>query len=187
MPRPRSICLYAASSDKADARYFALAERFGAACAQRGFRLVSGGGKVGLMGAAARAARAQGGETLGVIPSFLRTVELADEESPLIEVATMHERKHRMFVESDAFVALPGGIGTLEEAIETLSWRRLELHDKPIVFLAEDGFWAPLFSLLNHTVEENFTAPEILSECIEARSLEACFEQIETRLKVEGA
>jgi hypothetical protein len=89
-----------------------------------------------------------------------------------------------MFNEADAFVSLPGGIGTLEEAIETLSWRRLDLHKKPIAFLAEDNFWAPLFTLLRHTVEEGFTAPEIMAECFEAHSLEACFEQINTAMKV---
>jgi uncharacterized protein (TIGR00730 family) len=184
MERARSICLYAASSNRIGSTYFDLAERFGRTCAAHGYRMVFGGGKIGLMGAAARACRAAGGSTLGVIPGFLRQVEIADEDGPLVEVTTMHERKHRMFVESDAFVSLPGGIGTLEEAIETLSWRRLELHAKPIVFLAEDDFWAPLFTLLHHTVREGFTAADILQECIDTRSVEACFEQIETRLKV---
>ena len=186
MERPRSICLYAASSNRIAPRYFELAERFGRACADHGYRLVFGGGRVGLMGAAARACRAAGGSTLGVIPGFLRTVELADEDGELVEVSSMHERKHRMFVESDAFVSLPGGIGTLEEAIETLSWRRLELHSKPIVFLAEDDFWAPLFTLLHHTVREGFTAEDMLAECADTRSLEACFELIETKLSASS-
>src|SRR5262249_44640861 len=150
----------------------------GRTCAAHNYRMVFGGGKVGLMGAAARACRAAGGTTLGVIPGFLRKVEIADEDGELIEGPTMHERKNRMFVESDAFVSFPGGIGTLEEAVETLSWRRLELHAKPIIFLAEDDFWAPLFTLLHHTVREGFTAEGILAECIDARSLEACFELI---------
>ncbi len=180
--RPRSVCVYAGSSNLVAPRFFALADAFGRACAEGGYRLVYGGGKVGLMGAAARACRAAGGATLGVIPTFLRTVELADEDSILIEVATMHERKYRMFDESHAFVALPGGVGTLDEAIETLSWRRLAMHNKPLVFLAEDDFWSPLFALLDHTVQAGFTSAEVAQECVEARSVQACMALIAERL-----
>jgi len=180
-PQP-SVCVYAGSSNLAAPHFYKLAEAFGTACALRGYRLVYGGGKVGLMGAAARACRNAGGKTLGVIPTFLRTVELADEDSELIEVATMHERKYRMFDEADAFVTLPGGVGTLDEAIETLSWRRLAMHDKPLVFLAEDEFWTPLFALLEHTVEAGFTSAEVAQECIDVRSVAACFIYLDARL-----
>jgi uncharacterized protein (TIGR00730 family) len=109
------------------------------------------------MGACARAALAQGGRVVGVIPTFLRTPEVALEEAELQEVASMHERKLAMFEQSDAFVVLPGGIGTLEETIELLSWARLNLHRKPIVLLDVDGYWRPLVALIEHTMAEGFT------------------------------
>ena len=119
--------------------------------------LVYGGGGVGLMGACARAALEAGGRVLGVIPAFLRTPELALEDAELEVVASMHERKAAMFERADAFVILPGGVGTLEEAIELLSWARLNLHRKPVVFLDAGGYWRPLFALIDHTVAQGFT------------------------------
>ncbi len=96
---------------------------------------------------------------LGVIPEFLRLPEVAYEAAELVVVSSMHERKARMFAEADAFVVLPGGVGTLEEVIELLSWARLDLHRKPVVFLDADGFWGPLFELIGHTVRQGFTPP----------------------------
>ncbi|MES1202146.1 MAG: LOG family protein, partial [Pseudomonadota bacterium] len=94
-------------------------------------------------------------------------------------VDTMHERKYMMFEESDAFIVLPGGIGTLEEAVETLSWRRLSLHNKPVVFLSEDDFWAPFFTLVQHTIDANLTPPQFNQAVAYARSIEACFEALQ--------
>ena len=109
------------------------------------------------MGATARAAHAAGGEVLGIIPDFLVGKERALETVEHEVVTSMHERKQRFFEESDGFVILPGGIGTLEEVVELLSWRRLDLHTMPVVFYNPDGFWDPLFALFQHTVDAKLT------------------------------
>jgi hypothetical protein len=155
-----SVGLFCGSSTGADPRWAEAAEGFGRALAGEGLRLVYGGGAIGLMGACAKAAVGAGGRVLGVIPEFLRLPEVAYEAAELVVVASMHERKARMFQEADAFVVMPGGIGTLEEAIELLSWSRLELHQKPVVFLDIAGFWRPLFDLIDHTVRQGFTPPQ---------------------------
>jgi uncharacterized protein (TIGR00730 family) len=162
MSKFRSACVYCGSSNRADVRHFDLAADMGRALAHRGIRLVYGGGNVGLMGASARAAHEAGGEVLGVMPHFLTKWE---KPNPAIEtrmVDTMHERKWGLFAEADAFIVLPGGIGTLEEVVETLSWRRLELHTKPLVFV-DRLFWQPFVDLVNATIETNFT-PENFRE-----------------------
>lgn len=178
---PLSICVYCGSSNTAALAHLDLATRFGQACAQRGYRLVYGGGRVGLMGRAASAAHEAGGDVLGVMPNFLARQELVYRDVRHIMVETMHERKKILFDESHAFVVLPGGIGTLEEAIETLSWRRLNLHNKPMVFLSEDDFWQPFFALISHTVETNFTPKAIDDAMLAANSIEDCFAAIEQR------
>jgi uncharacterized protein (TIGR00730 family) len=152
-----TVCVYCASANAADPAYLAAAERFGAILAGEGVRLVYGGGSVGLMGACARGAHQAGGQVLGVMPAFLQSRERLYEAVQTVVVTSMHERKQIMFEESDAFAVLPGGIGTLEEVIELMSWRRLDLHRKPIVFLDTGGFWTPLFTLLAHTVEQKLT------------------------------
>lgn len=178
----RSICVYCGSSETTRPDYLDLASRFGAALAARGIRLVYGGGSIGLMGRVARAAHGAGGDVLGVMPRFLERREVMLDSVPHRMVDTMHERKRIMFDESDAFVVLPGGIGTLEEAVETLSWRRLELHQKPLVFLSEDDFWAPFFHLIQHTIDANLTPKSFLDDCLLANSVEGCFEAIEARV-----
>ena len=154
-PPIQSVCVYCGSSNAADPAYMEAAAAFGKAVAREGLRLVYGGGGVGLMGACARAAHGAGGKVLGIMPDFLRQQEGELGEIETIIVRSMHERKMTMFEQADAFVTLPGGIGTLEEVIELLSWRRMELHRKPIVFLNQDGFWDPLFDLLRHVVAMN--------------------------------
>ena len=109
------------------------------------------------MGAAARAAHAAGGEVLGVMPGFLRRREVIYDAVEPVVVKTMHARKRIMFEQSHAFAVFPGGIGTLEEVVELLSWRRLDLHAKPIVFLDQDRFWQPFFALVQHTIEAQLT------------------------------
>lgn len=156
-PRRLSVCLFCGSSDAVDPAFLQSAAAFGRALAASGVRLVYGGGGIGLMGAAARAAHAAGGEVLGVIPGFLRTREKIYDEVETLTVDTMHERKRIMFEQSDAFAILPGGIGTLEEVVELLSWRRLGLHDKPVVFLDQNGFWRPFFDLIQTTVDAGFS------------------------------
>lgn len=156
-PAVLSVCLFCGSSDAAAPVFQTAAANLGRGLAEAGVRLVYGGGGVGLMGQAARAAHQAGGRVLGVMPRFLARREVVYGEVETVMVETMHQRKQRMFEESDAFVVLPGGIGTLEEVVELISWRRLSLHTKPIVFLNIEGFWNPFFKLIDHTVEEHFT------------------------------
>lgn len=171
----RSVCVYCGSSESTNPAYHDLATRFGTALATRGLRMVYGGGSIGLMGRCAKAAHAGGGEVLGVMPRFLERREIVLESVPHRMVETMHERKMIMFEESDAFVVLPGGIGTLEEAVETLSWRRLDLHKKPVVFLSEDDFWAPFFTLMQHTIAAKLTPESFNGAVAYVRSVEECF------------
>jgi uncharacterized protein (TIGR00730 family) len=153
----KSVCVYCASSNAADPTFFQSAERFGTILAQSGVRLVYGGGGIGLMGAAARGAHGAGGRVLGIMPAFLTGREILYDQVETIVVQSMHERKQIMFEQSDAFAILPGGLGTLEEIVELMSWRRLDLHQKPIVFYNPGGFWEPLFKLVDHTIEQNLT------------------------------
>ena len=157
-----SVCVYCSSSNAADPAYLEAAAELGRALATAGLRLVYGGGGVGLMGACAAAAHAAGGQVLGIIPEFLVGKERPLTEVETVVVTSMHERKMQMFEASDAFVVLPGGIGTLEEVIELLSWRRLDLHAKPIVFYNPDGFWDGLFAFFRASVAQRLTPPEFL-------------------------
>jgi len=157
-----SVCVYCGSADDADQALIREAGAFGVLLAQAGIRLVYGGGGVGLMGACAKAAHEAGGRVLGVMPEFLRAYERLYDEVETRVVETMRERKQILFEEADAFVALPGGVGTLEEVIELLSWRKLALHNKPVVFFSPDGFWDPLFRLFEHMVENKVVAPSFL-------------------------
>jgi len=160
--RLRSVCVFCGSSDAAAPAYLRAAAELGEALARAGLRLVYGGGGVGLMGATARAAHAAGGEVLGIIPDFLIGKERALETVEHEVVTSMHQRKQRFFEESDGFVILPGGIGTLEEVVELLSWRRLDLHALPVVFYNPDNFWGPLFALFQHTVDAKLTPAEFM-------------------------
>jgi uncharacterized protein (TIGR00730 family) len=158
--RLESVCVYCASSEMAAPEYLAAATSLGRMLAEEGLRLVYGGGGVGLMGACARAAHAAGGRVLGVIPYFLTSAERQLTTVETVVVGSMHERKMMMFEAADAFAVLPGAIGTLEEAIELLSWRRLGLHAKPIVFLNLGGFWSPLFELFDHILKQGLLPEE---------------------------
>ncbi|HWA61408.1 MAG TPA: TIGR00730 family Rossman fold protein [Caulobacteraceae bacterium] len=155
-----SVCVYCGSSNAAPVQYLQAASTFGAILAAEGVRLVYGGGGVGLMGATARAAHAGGGRVLGVIPQFLTSHERPLGDVETIIVQSMHERKMIMYEAADAFAVLPGAIGTLEEVIELLSWRRLGLHAKPIVFYNPDGFWDLLFRLFHQIVDANLLPTE---------------------------
>ena len=160
--RLESTCVFCGSSDAADPAFLGAAADLGVALAGARIKLVYGGGGVGLMGAVARAAHEAGGEVLGIIPTFLVGVERALESVEHIIVDNMHERKMLMFLRSDSFGILPGGIGTLEEVVELLSWRRLDLHAKPVVFYNPRNFWDPLFKLFQHTVDENLTPADFM-------------------------
>jgi len=152
-----NVCVYCGSSPGADPRHIFAARELGAILAREKLGLVYGGGDRGLMGALASATADGGGHVVGIIPEFLRQRELVlAGPQELIVVPDMHTRKRMMFERADAFVALPGGIGTLEELVEQLTWVQLERHRKPVLILNIGGFWRPLLTLLAHMREEGF-------------------------------
>jgi uncharacterized protein (TIGR00730 family) len=154
------VCVYCSSSDGIDRRYLALAGEMGAALAAAGHSLVSGGGRAGMMGEVARAARAGGAHTYGVIPEHLVPFEVADVEADeLVVVETMRERKRLMEDSADAFIALPGGIGTLEELFEMWTSASLGMHDDPVIVLDPGGFYAPLWAFLEDLRDRGFVRP----------------------------
>jgi len=173
-----SVCLFCGSSETADPKYTEAARAFGRGVAEKGWRLVYGGGGVGLMGASARGAHAAGGRVLGVMPEFLRSRERLFDEVETLVVDSMHERKQIMYDESDAFVVAPGGIGTLEEVIELLSWKRLDLHGKPVIFLDIDGFWQTLFRVMEHSVEAGMTPASFLEAWTVCRTVDEALEAL---------
>lgn len=177
-PRIDSVCVFCGSSEGNDPAFVEAARELGRGLAASGLKLVYGGGGVGLMGAAARAAHAAGGRVLGVMPEFLRARERLFDGVETVVVQSMHERKALMYDAADAFVVLPGGIGTLEEVIELLSWKRLDLHRKPVVFLNVRGFWEDLFRLLRHSVESGMTPAWFLDAWAVADTVEAALAQL---------
>jgi hypothetical protein len=157
MQKIRNICVYCGSADGDDPRHAAAAETFGRLLAQAGVGLVFGGGSCGLMGITARATLKAGGRVTGIIPAFLDEREIAMRGlTEMIVVEDMHTRKRLMFEKSDAFVALPGGVGTLEELTEQLTWIQLGRHTKPLVIADIGGFWRPLLTLFAHMHNEGF-------------------------------
>jgi uncharacterized protein (TIGR00730 family) len=169
----RNICVYCGSSLGADPRYAEAADALGAAMARAGIGLVFGGGEDGLMGRLAHAVMSAGGRVTGIIPTFLLKREHALREAQeLIVVDNMHERKQLMFDRADAFIALPGGIGTLEELVEQLTWVQLARHAKPVLIADIGGFWRPLLSLIAHMhnlgfIREGFDVHYLVAEKIE--------------------
>lgn len=171
------ICVYCGSSHGARPEYAAMAARFGEACAKRGLTLVYGGGNIGLMGVVADAALAAGGNVIGVIPKSMAEGGLAHRGlTELIAVDTMHERKSRMAELSDAFVALPGGIGTLEELVEIFTWLQLGLHFKPVGLLNAGGFYEPLLQLLAQMRDQRFLSTEHHARLAVERDVEPLLE-----------
>ncbi|HEX5211321.1 MAG TPA: TIGR00730 family Rossman fold protein, partial [Pseudolabrys sp.] len=147
----RKICVYCGSGPGTDPAFVAAARAFGKTLAENDIGLVFGGGAVGIMGEVAQAVRAHGGEVTGIIPEFLVAREHATKGAKeLIVTRDMHERKRKMFELADAFVALPGGVGTLEEIVEQMTWAQLGRHKKPILLANIKGFWQPLCALLDH-------------------------------------
>src|ERR1700727_3659707 len=169
----RNVCVYCGSSDGDDARYGDAAEDFGRTLAADGVGLVYGGGGEGLMVRLARSTLAGGGYVTGIIPSFLiRKEHPLTAVQEMLVVEDMHERKQAMFDRADAFVALPGGIGTVEELVEQLTWAQLNRHTKPILIADIGGFWRPLLALLAHMriegfIREGFEARYLVAEKIE--------------------
>lgn len=152
-----SVCVYCGSSSRVDGAYREAARRLGALLARSGIELVYGGGRVGLMGLVADAALAEGGRVIGIIPRHIQELEVDHAGlTELVVVDSMHERKRMMVDRSDAFVVLPGGLGTLDEAFEVITWKQLRLHDKPIVIADIEGYWAPLRALFDHITASGF-------------------------------
>lgn len=172
----KSICVYCGSNTGAKPVYAERAIALGQRIAREGLALVYGGGNVGLMGTVADAALQAGGEVIGVIPEQLVGWEVAHQGLTKLEVvANMHERKMRMFDLADAFVALPGGFGTLDEMFEMLTWRQLGIGDRPCAFLDVDGFYAPLITMIDRMVEERFLHPDQRHDLWHGDDLDALF------------
>lgn len=172
----KSICIYCGSNTGNKPAYAERAMALGDRIAKEGLTLVYGGGNVGLMGVVADAVLAAGGEVVGVIPQRLVDWEVAHRGVTRLEVVgSMHERKARMFDLSDAFVALPGGFGTLDEMFEMLTWRQLGLGDKPCAFLDVDGFFDPLLAMMDRMVAEKFVHPDQRRDLWHGDDIDALF------------
>lgn len=178
-----AICVYLGSRAGNLPAYQQAAVRLGELIGQRGHSLVYGGARIGLMGELANSVMANGGQVIGVMPDHLVEREQAHLElDELIRVSNMHERKACMAERSDAFIALPGGIGTLEELFETWTWRYLGLHHKPLGLLDTEGFYKPLMTFLDSTVDAGFLGDETRAQLFDATTPEAMIELIEARL-----
>ncbi len=177
--RSPALCVFCSSSERIDPAYVELAGQVGTAVAQRGWRLVSGGGSVSMMGAVARAARAGGAHTLGVIPRALEAAEVADHEADeLVVTEGMRDRKGLMDARADAFLTLPGGIGTLEELLEIWVARSLGMHGKPVVVLDPSDLYGPLRAQVEALVEAGFVRPAAAAEVIWVRTVGDAFDAL---------
>lgn len=162
MTRISSLCVFCGSKTGDDPAFEAAARRLGELMVERGVRLVFGGGRIGLMGVVADAVLGGGGEAVGVIPEFLKDLEVGnDEVTEQIVTASMHERKNRMFELSDGFVVLPGGLGTLDETLEIVTWKQLRLHSKPVVVVNTLGYWTALRDLVQRIIDGGFAHPAV--------------------------
>ena len=161
MPHIHSVAVFCGSRSGNDPAYRTAAQALGQGLAEAGIRLVYGGGRIGLMGIMADAALAAGGAVLGVIPEFLTRREVAHESiTDLVVTDSMHSRKQRMFEAADAFISLPGGLGTLDETIEIITWRQLRLHAKPILICDVAGSAAPFLATIEAAIDADFALPE---------------------------
>ena len=161
MAKIQSLCVYCGSSKSGPESHKQAARRLGTLLGRERIRLIYGGGRVGLMGMVADAALAAGGEVIGIIPQFLDAIELGHKAATeLVVTDSMHARKQKMAELSDAFVVLPGGLGTLDETFEIVTWRQLGLHDKPILVVDTDGYWRPLAALVEHLVAHSYARAE---------------------------
>ena len=173
MSKIKTICVYCGSGPGSNPRFIEAAIALGKILAENRIRLVYGGGSIGLMGALATSVLDHGGTVTGIIPDFLTSRENAlTRVQELIVTPDMHERKRLMFERSDAFVALPGGVGTLEELVEQLTWKQLGRHTKPILLANVDGFWEPLLALLAHMRATQFIRPTLAVDVLKAERVE---------------
>jgi uncharacterized protein (TIGR00730 family) len=173
MSKIKTICVYCGSGPGSNPRFIEAAIALGKVLAENRIRLVYGGGSIGLMGALATSVLDHGGTVTGIIPDFLTSRENAlTRAQELVVTPDMHERKRLMFERSDAFVALPGGVGTLEELVEQLTWKQLGRHTKPILLANVDGFWEPLLALLAHMRATQFIRPNLAVDVLKAERVE---------------
>jgi hypothetical protein len=173
MNKIKTVCVYCGSGPGTNPRFVEAAIALGKAFAENDVRLVYGGGSLGLMGAIAKSTLDHGGSVTGIIPEFLTARENAlARVQEMIVTPDMHERKRLMFERSDAFVALPGGIGTLEELVEQLTWQQLGRHAKPVLLANIDGFWEPLLALLAHMRATQFIRPTLTIDILQAERVE---------------
>jgi uncharacterized protein (TIGR00730 family) len=173
MSKIKTVCVYCGSGSGNNPRFVEAASAFGKTLADNRIRLVYGGGSIGLMGAVATAVLDHGGMVTGIIPEFLNSRErMLSRVQELIITPDMHERKRLMFERSDAFVALPGGVGTLEEFVEQLTWQQLGRHSRPLLLANIDGFWEPLLDLLTHMRATQFIRPGLSVEVLKAERVE---------------
>ena len=173
MSKIKTICVYCGSCPGSNPRFIEVAIALGKILAENRIRLVYGGGSIGLMGALATSVLDHGGTVTGIIPDFLTSRENAlTRVQELIVTPDMHERKRLMFERSDAFVALPGGVGTLEELVEQLTWKQLGRHTKPVLLANVDGFWEPLLALLAHMRATQFIRPSLAVDVLKAERVE---------------
>jgi uncharacterized protein (TIGR00730 family) len=182
----RNVCVYCGSGPGADPAFVEAARTCGAILAKNRIGLVYGGGSVGLMGELANAVLDGGGQAIGVIPTFLVNREHALGRGRIIETRDMHERKQRMFDEADAFVALPGGVGTLEEVVEQMTWAQLGRHQKPILLANVKKFWDPLCALLDHMEELRFIRAGLAVDYLVAERIEDILPMLSERAKHVG-
>jgi uncharacterized protein (TIGR00730 family) len=181
------LCVYCSSSDRLDPKYVTATEELGRELVAQGWGLVYGGGKTGLMGAVARGTKSAGGRVVGVIPEFMKARELAyDAADELVTVVTMRERKLLMEARADAFVTLPGGFGTLEEIMEILTLRQLDVVKKPCVFFNQDGFYDDLIRLFERMLAEKFFKPSNMDLFRVANTVPEIFTQIEAARGVQA-
>jgi uncharacterized protein (TIGR00730 family) len=180
MAQIKSLCVLCGSREGIDPSYREAAIRLGRITAEQGVRLIYGGGSIGLMGVLADAVIDGGGEVIGVIPDFLIRYEVGHQRlTKLVVTESMHERKRRMFEMADAFVVLPGGLGTLDETFEIVTWKQLRLHDSPIVILDVNGYWSPLVSLMQATIAAGFAHPYVAKLVSVVQTPEQVFQTLE--------
>ncbi|MBI5262158.1 MAG: TIGR00730 family Rossman fold protein [Bradyrhizobium sp.] len=176
----RTVCVYCGSGPGTNPHFIEAARAFGKALAENNVRLVYGGGSLGMMGAVATSALDHGGAVTGIIPEFLMSRENALKRvQEMIVTPDMHERKRLMFEHSDAFVALPGGLGTLEELVEQLTWQQLGRHAKPVLLANIDNFWEPLFALVMHMRETQFIRAGLAVDILKADRVEDILPRLE--------
>ena len=173
MNQIKTVCVYCGSGSGSNPRFVEAAIALGKVFAENSIRLVYGGGSVGLMGAVAKSVLDHGGAVTGIIPDFLANRERMNPNlTELVVTPDMHERKRLMFERSDAFVALPGGVGTLEELVEQMTWQQLGRHTKPVLLANIDNFWEPLIALLTHMRATQFIRPALDVEVLKAERVE---------------